>query len=233
MNRLRLRRPSAAIIVSTIALVVALGGTSYAAFTLPQNSVGTKQLKDKAVTLAKIAPAARSALSTAGPQGKPGLPGQPGQRGEPGPAGPSFGDSTSFNGTVGLCAFAPAAKLSITVTSPSRIFASFAGEYFLNGGQSNEPEFEVELRDSGDTTTLAVLPIYDFSMSSTNVDGVPFASEGVLRSGSDPVMPGATAYVAQPGNYLLKWLVAGYGGCTNAAAIGTGSLTYLLLGTSP
>jgi hypothetical protein len=48
------RRPSPALVVSVIALVVALGGTSYAAFTLPKNSVGTKQLKNGAVTDRKI-----------------------------------------------------------------------------------------------------------------------------------------------------------------------------------
>ena len=54
-GRLRLRRPSAALAVSSIALLVALGGTSYAAFTLPRNSVGTKQLRNGAVSGAKIA----------------------------------------------------------------------------------------------------------------------------------------------------------------------------------
>jgi hypothetical protein len=48
------RRPSAAMIVAMTALFVALGGTGYAAFSLPQNSVGTKQLKRGAVTSAKI-----------------------------------------------------------------------------------------------------------------------------------------------------------------------------------
>jgi hypothetical protein len=56
MSRLRLRAPSPALIVSIVALVVALGGTSYAAFTLPNNSVGTSQLKNKAVTNGKLAP---------------------------------------------------------------------------------------------------------------------------------------------------------------------------------
>src|SRR5579862_5323021 len=48
------RRPSPALVVSSIALVVALGGTSYAAFRPPSNSVGTKQLKNGAVTTRKI-----------------------------------------------------------------------------------------------------------------------------------------------------------------------------------
>jgi hypothetical protein len=42
-------------VVSLAALFVALGGTGYAAFSLPKNSVGTKQLKNGAVTGPKIA----------------------------------------------------------------------------------------------------------------------------------------------------------------------------------
>jgi hypothetical protein len=54
MRIFRLRRPTPALIVSLIALTVALGGTSYAALSIPKNSVGTKQLKNKAVTNAKL-----------------------------------------------------------------------------------------------------------------------------------------------------------------------------------
>lgn len=54
MNKRRLRAPSPALVISLIALFVALGGTSYAAITLPKNSVGTKQLKKNAVTSTKI-----------------------------------------------------------------------------------------------------------------------------------------------------------------------------------
>jgi hypothetical protein len=41
-------------VVALIALAVALGGTGYAAVSLPANSVGTKQLKKSAVTRAKV-----------------------------------------------------------------------------------------------------------------------------------------------------------------------------------
>lgn len=54
MRMFRARRPSPALVVACIALVMALGGTSYAAFTLPKNSVGAKQLKKNAVTTRKI-----------------------------------------------------------------------------------------------------------------------------------------------------------------------------------
>jgi hypothetical protein len=48
--------PSPALVISLIALFVALGGTSYAAISsLPANSVGTQQLKNGAVTAAKLA----------------------------------------------------------------------------------------------------------------------------------------------------------------------------------
>ena len=48
------RRPSPALVVSIVALVAALGGTSYAAFSLPTNSVGAGQLTKGAVTSSKL-----------------------------------------------------------------------------------------------------------------------------------------------------------------------------------
>lgn len=48
------RMPSPAMVVACVALIVALGGTSYAAIRLPANSVGTKQLKRGAVTGVKV-----------------------------------------------------------------------------------------------------------------------------------------------------------------------------------
>jgi hypothetical protein len=41
-------------VVAVLAVVIALGGTGYAAITLPANSVGAKQLKKRAVTTNKI-----------------------------------------------------------------------------------------------------------------------------------------------------------------------------------
>ena len=52
----RLKAPSPALVISLIALFVALGGTTYAATSLPANSVGTRQLKNGAVTSKKAAP---------------------------------------------------------------------------------------------------------------------------------------------------------------------------------
>jgi hypothetical protein len=54
MKCTRIIRQSPALVISVLALAVALGGTSYAAFEVPKNSVGTAQLKNHAVTGAKL-----------------------------------------------------------------------------------------------------------------------------------------------------------------------------------
>ena len=56
--RRHIRRPSAALVVACVALFVALSGTSLATVAqsvLPANSVGEVQLRDSAVTSAKVA----------------------------------------------------------------------------------------------------------------------------------------------------------------------------------
>lgn len=95
MRRLLDRRPSAPMVVALIALFVALGGTTYAAIRLPANSVGTKQLKNGAVTAQKVKDhslLARDFKSGQLPQGVPGQQGPKGDsgpKGDPGPTGPS------------------------------------------------------------------------------------------------------------------------------------------------
>jgi hypothetical protein len=80
-------------VASTLALVIAVGGTSYAAVALPKNSVGNKQLKADAITSGKVKD--RTLLSTdfkagqlpAGPRGPAGAPGPKGDAGAPGASG--------------------------------------------------------------------------------------------------------------------------------------------------
>jgi len=50
----RSSRPSPALVIALLALVVSLSGTAYAAVQLPKSSVGAKQLKKNAVTVKKI-----------------------------------------------------------------------------------------------------------------------------------------------------------------------------------
>lgn len=104
MRKLLDRRPSPAMVVACIALLVALGGTSVAAVSqLSRNSVGTLQLRNGAVTNVKIRNNAitsakvrnRSLLRAdfapgqlpAGPTGPQGPAGPAGPAGAAGPAG--------------------------------------------------------------------------------------------------------------------------------------------------
>lgn len=76
-------------LVSSICLFILLGGAAYAATALPNNSVGTKQLKNKAVTLAKISNGAQNALrGHNGTNGRNGAPGPQGGKGDTGAQGP-------------------------------------------------------------------------------------------------------------------------------------------------
>lgn len=52
------RRPSPAIVISSVALFMSLGGVGYAAIAIPSNSVGTSALKNNAVSYKKIQPGA-------------------------------------------------------------------------------------------------------------------------------------------------------------------------------
>lgn len=77
-------------VTASLALFIALGGTSYAAITLPRNSVGPAQIRssavssteirDRSIRLRDVSPTTRRQLEgRAGPQGPPGAPGPAGQ----------------------------------------------------------------------------------------------------------------------------------------------------------
>jgi hypothetical protein len=122
VNRLRPHLTYANVIAS-LALFFALGGVSYAAVTLPRNSVGARQISNGAVTGTKVRDGSLSAkdfsstlLSSlkaakstggtpgqAGPKGDPGAKGDagtPGAKGDAGPRGVSAWDSIPSGQTV-------------------------------------------------------------------------------------------------------------------------------------
>jgi hypothetical protein len=89
-------------VIACLALAVALGGTGYAAVTLPTNSVGTTQLKSNAVVSAKVRN--RSLLPVdfkqgqlpRGERGPTGPTGRQGPRGAAGAAGPPGASATAL-----------------------------------------------------------------------------------------------------------------------------------------
>ncbi len=96
MRRYLSRRPSVAVILSLVALFVALGGTSYAAATklIGKNTVSSAQVVNHSlgtIDLSRKAAAAlkgnRGVIGPAGPQGAAGATGAQGAAGPAGPAG--------------------------------------------------------------------------------------------------------------------------------------------------
>jgi hypothetical protein len=73
-------------VTATMALVIALGGTSYAAIKLPANSVTSKQVKDKSL-LKKDFKTGELPAGRTGPAGPAGPAGAAGPQGFTGPAG--------------------------------------------------------------------------------------------------------------------------------------------------
>jgi hypothetical protein len=139
MKSFRPGRPSPALVIALIALFVALGGTGYAALKLPKNSVGTKQLKNNAVTGVKVKNGSLTSSDfklgqiPAGPQGPQGPQGAQGVQGVPGPVNVTFvqGDATTvFSG--GDQEFAEADCPSGTVPSGGGVFSSGGSDMNVN-----------------------------------------------------------------------------------------------------
>jgi hypothetical protein len=76
------RRLTYANVIATLALFLALNVGAYAAIKIPANSIGSAQLKNKAVTPKKVSPSAVKLF-----KGKQGKRGSSGAKGLPGPAG--------------------------------------------------------------------------------------------------------------------------------------------------
>src|SRR4051794_9365773 len=124
--------------VALLALVIALGGTSYAATQLPKKSVGTAQLQAKAVTSAKLSKKVQTQLATVGvpgPQGAAGAPGGPGPKGDqgvqgvPGPTSAGVGGvNTSVTPTAGVVVPSLSAA-TVTLDQPGKVLVMVTGTF--------------------------------------------------------------------------------------------------------
>jgi hypothetical protein len=116
MEKLRARLTYANV-MATIAVFIALGGASYAATQLPKHSVGTKQLRNGAVTYGKIAKSASKRLA--------GATGATGAQGVAGAPATKLFAQVKMDGTINAS--------SQGVTSSK--YASNKGIYLVNFGQ--------------------------------------------------------------------------------------------------
>jgi hypothetical protein len=131
--------------VGLLALVIALGGTSYAAVQLPKNSVGSPQLRAKAVTPAKLSTKVRTQLASAGSQGPQGAPGakgdpgehgakgekgDPGEKGDKGDFGPTSAGVGGVNATVTPVSGVPVAgSTTVTLAKPGKVLVLVTGTF--------------------------------------------------------------------------------------------------------
>ena len=110
------RRVTPSLVISVIALFVALSGASYAAIKLPINAVGTAQIKKDAVTSAKVKDGSLLAGDFKAGQLPAGAKGEAGVKGDTGAAGAS--GVTAANGTSG-------SSLGITLTgTPQEVMST-------------------------------------------------------------------------------------------------------------
>ena len=119
LSRLRARLTYANV-TATLALFVALGGSSYAALKLPPNSVGSEQVKPGSLRASDFKASERSRLR--GPRGRVGARGPAGPRGAAGArgaAGPR--GSTGARGATGATGVAGTVRAYATVSAETGV----------------------------------------------------------------------------------------------------------------
>ena len=136
MRHMQLPRPSFtyANVTASLALFIALGGTSYAVAKLPKNSVGSEQVRDGTLKRADLAPdvikpASPGARGPRGAAGPAGASGASGTAGAPGPAG--FSNVRITNAPeveLSRNAFARTTVMSLNNVPAGSHFVTFTGE---------------------------------------------------------------------------------------------------------
>ncbi len=245
MRRIFRRRPSPALVISLIALFIALGGTGYAAVALPKNSVGALQLKSGAVTPPKVAkktialfkgqsgPAGPQGAQ--GPQGPAGAQGAQGQQGPPGatgpegpqgPRGPSFGDA-KYAATVAVASCgtdSTTMSYPLSLPAAARIFATATAWYNRTDPGPDGPTLTIQLV-SGATVVASTQRVAETVGVS---DREILTVGGVLRSASS----GTTGFVVPAGTYTLRLVFDNFGSCSGTGTYRDVSLSHVVLGTS-
>jgi hypothetical protein len=160
MHRISRYRPTPATAIAMIALLVALGGTGYAAIVLPANSVGTAQVIDGSL-LTKDFKAGQI------PAGKPG------------PAGPSNAFSQSVDGPVTLGIVAGTVA-SLQFPKPGSYVIWAKANLFNTGSGDEQVACELVAGAATDRNTV-YLPKPASNEEITNVVVQTFAASGTAN----------------------------------------------------
>ena len=160
-------RPSPALVVACLALLVALSGVGVAAtLAVPRNSVGTVQLRNNAVISSKVKNGSllradfKSGQLPAGPAGPAGA------AGPAGPAGPSDAYARFLDGPVAI----PTAAAAIaTLTIPQAGNYVIWSKVVISGPAACRLVAEGDTDDSSaaDATTVSDLVVHVFSAAGT------------------------------------------------------------------
>jgi hypothetical protein len=186
MRKLSARRPSPALVISIVALFVAMGGTGYAALKLPKNSVGSKQIRTGAVGSSEVKNGSltkkdfRAGQIPAGPRGLAGPAGTNGINGHDGGTGPR-GPSDAW---VSISGGPHDGSNSASVTVPAGDYvAAASGQvlYYKSGTYpTGEGETNCALTSAADsahnTGTFATVPSHGF-LSGSDQGGLATVSQ--------------------------------------------------------
>lgn len=211
-----LPRVTYANVAATLALAVALGGTSYAATKLPAGSVGTQQLRANAVTSPKIrngtvgtadlSPAARS-LAASGPAARVALGGTVAglPSASPGNTALTRGSVVGASESAGFSS--NVAMLNPVATRLSALTVRLHNPVPAGGQVRFEVVAETSLDDTGAPGVLSCA-VLSTESTCTSTASAPVAAGAVLyvRISVDgatggPTTPGSVSfgYVSQPG----------------------------------
>lgn len=141
----------------------------------------------------------------------------------------TFGDTVEGSITfLTPCQNNTVLSLAVAVDVSSRIYVNGVATFYDNGDTTyNNGSYQVILRDSDDTTTLAAIQLTSFTEPAIATNTL--VTSGVLFQGA----AGTSAYTAPPGNYLLKFIVFPGGSCSGSGPIvKSPTLTYILLSSA-
>jgi hypothetical protein len=175
-----MRKPSAALVVASVALIMATIGTSVAASGYTITS--SKQIKPGSISLKALSKQARKELR--GARGPQGVPGEDGADGQDGADGDDGADATSLFAQIQANGTVNSSGPGVTARSGG------TGIYFVNFGQ--------DITECATVATQASIPNFaGAGLSTTGIEGAAFVSQSNTGVDLAPGYPSQTSVRVQ------------------------------------